>query len=173
MKDEYLAVAHSIERLHRRFIDAMKTELKLAAIADIKPVQAMMVYHIADGEMTVGELTLTGCYLGTNPSYNLQKLMKHGYITQSMRSVDRRCTYVKLTPKGQTMRHRIARMLQRHAELMQDDLPPEDLRQAALTLRRLERLWDAAARPAVIATDIQTQWQDADYDEETTHVAGV
>jgi len=41
-------------------------------------VQAMMLFNIGDAEMTVGELTLRGCYLGSNVSYNVKKMVENG-----------------------------------------------------------------------------------------------
>ena len=34
-----------------------------------------MLFNIGDAEMTVGELTLRGCYLGSNVSYNVRKMV--------------------------------------------------------------------------------------------------
>jgi len=44
----------------------VKLELEGIGIHDINNVQAMMLFNIGDAEMTVGELTLRGCYLGSN-----------------------------------------------------------------------------------------------------------
>ena len=55
-----------IERLHRRFMDVVKLELDKLQIQDINNVQAMSLYNIAEDDMTVGELTLSGYYLGSN-----------------------------------------------------------------------------------------------------------
>ena len=35
-----------------------------------------MLFNIGDAEMTVGELTLRGCYLGSNVSYNVKKMVE-------------------------------------------------------------------------------------------------
>ena len=47
---------------------------------DINNVQAMMLFNIGDAEMTVGELTLRGCYLGSNVSYNVKKMVENEYL---------------------------------------------------------------------------------------------
>ena len=70
MSEGYLAVISLIERLHRQFLDIVKLELDGSGIRDINNVQALMLFNIGDAEMTVGELTLRGCYLGSNVSYN-------------------------------------------------------------------------------------------------------
>jgi hypothetical protein len=72
--DEYLETISLIERLHRHFLEVVKLELDGLGIYDINNVQGMMLFNIGDAEMTVGELTLRGCYLGSNVSYNLKKM---------------------------------------------------------------------------------------------------
>jgi hypothetical protein len=62
MDDPYLEVISYAECLHRQFLEVVKLELKGFGIHDINNVQAMMLFNIGDAEMTVGELTLRGCY---------------------------------------------------------------------------------------------------------------
>ena len=72
--DNYFESISLIERLHRSFLEVVKLELDGLGIRDINNVQAMMLFNIGDAEMTVGELTLRGCYLGSNVSYNIKKM---------------------------------------------------------------------------------------------------
>jgi hypothetical protein len=69
MDNPYLEVISYVERIHRQFLEVVKLELEGFGIHDINNVQAMMLFNIGDAEMTVGELTLRGCYLGSNVSY--------------------------------------------------------------------------------------------------------
>src|SRR5205823_14986505 len=46
--------------------------------ACFRNVQALMLFNIVDAEVTVGELTSRGCYLGSNVSYNVKKLVESG-----------------------------------------------------------------------------------------------
>ena len=116
MTEEYLAVISLIERLHRQFLEIVKLELDGADIRDINNVQAMILFNIGDAEMTVGELTLRGCYLGSNVSYNLKKMVENGYVEQARSPHDRRSIHVRLTPKGRALRDRLVAMHRRHAE---------------------------------------------------------
>src|SRR5712671_518032 len=75
MNNPYLEVISLVERLHRQFMEVMKLELEGSGVHDINNVQAMMLFNIGDAEMTVGELTLCGCYLGSNVSYNVKSLI--------------------------------------------------------------------------------------------------
>src|SRR6185369_15545972 len=100
MKAEYLETIGLIERLHRHFLEIVKLELDGLGIHDINNVQGLILYNIGDAEMTVGELTLRGCYLGSNVSYNVKKMVENGYLVQERSVHDRRSIHVKLTDKG-------------------------------------------------------------------------
>ena len=63
-------------------------------------MQALILFNIGDAEMTVGDLTHRGYYLGSNVSYNVKKLSETGYIAQERSAHDRRSVKVRLTPKG-------------------------------------------------------------------------
>src|SRR5213595_3133315 len=140
MNIAYLDVISLVERLHRNFLEVVKLELEGLGIHDINNVQGMMLYNIGDAEMTVGELTLRGCYLGSNVSYNVKKMVENGYLTQQRSLHDRRSIHVRLTDKGIKLRDSLSQMHRRHAELLpQAALSAEDLQAAGLTLRRLER----------------------------------
>jgi DNA-binding MarR family transcriptional regulator len=142
MTERYIAVISLIGRLHRQFLDVVKLELNGSDIRDINNVQALMLFNLGDAEMIASELTLRGCYLGSNVSYNLKKLVENGYVEQARSPHDRRSIRVKLTPKGHALRDRLAEMHRRHAEsLSQSVITAPDLENVAATLRRLERFW--------------------------------
>jgi DNA-binding MarR family transcriptional regulator len=141
MIEEYLAVISLIGRLNRQFLDVVKLELDSSGIRDTNNVQALMLFSLGDTEMTLGELTLRGCYLGSNVSYNLKKLVENGYVEQARSPHDRRSIHIRLTPKGLALRDRLAEMHQRHAESLQSAITVPDLEHAVVTLRRLERFW--------------------------------
>src|SRR5213596_3403508 len=117
MPEAYLEVISFIEQLHRRFLEIVKLELDGLGIHDISNVQAMMLFNIGNAEMTVGELTLRGCYLGSNVSYNVKKMVENGYLTQQRSLHDRRSIHVRLTEKGIRLRDRLSEMHRRHAEM--------------------------------------------------------
>src|SRR5438128_12183768 len=102
--DAYFQVISLIERLHRQFLELVKLELDGLGIHDINNVQGMMLFSIGDSEMTVGELTLRGCYLGSNVSYNVKKMVENGYLVQQRSLHDRRSIHVRLTDKGRDLR---------------------------------------------------------------------
>ncbi len=142
METVYLDVLALVERLHRQFLEVVKLELDTLGAHDVNNVQALMLFNIGDLEMTVTELTLRGCYLGSNVTYNLRKLVEADYLVQQRSTRDRRMVRVRLTEKGQAMRHRIAAMHERHmAALAKGPLTEQDLTNAFAVLRRLDRFW--------------------------------
>jgi DNA-binding MarR family transcriptional regulator len=146
MTDEYLEVISLIERLHRHFLEVVKLELDGLGIYDINNVQGMMLFNIGDAEMTVGELTLRGCYLGSNVSYNLKKMVDNGYVVQERSVHDRRSSHVRLAKKGRDLRDRLSAMQKRHVEMLaQTTITDTDLQGVVVTLSRLERFWMRAS----------------------------
>jgi DNA-binding MarR family transcriptional regulator len=156
MTNGYLEVIALVERLHRHFLEVVKLELEGLGIHDINNVQGMMLFNIGDAEMTVGELTLRGCYLGSNVSYNVKKVVENGYIVQERSVHDRRSIHVRLTDKGCDLRDRLSVMHKRHVEMLgQTAITDGDLQGVAVTLRQLERFWirasDISQQPAQFA----------------------
>ena len=156
MNNAYLEVISLVERLHRHFLEVVKLELEGLGIHDINNVQGMMLFNIGEAEMTVGELTLRGCYLGSNVSYNVKKMVENGYLARQRSLHDKRSIHVRLTQKGIRLRDSLSEMHRRHAEMLpQAALNAEDLQTAGVTLRRLERFWiragDLVQRPPQFA----------------------
>ena len=146
MTNGYLEVISLVERLHRHFLEVVKLELEGLGIHDINNVQGMMLFNIGDAEMTVGELTLRGCYLGSNVSYNVKKMVENGYLVQERSVHDRRSIHVRLTDKGRGLRDRLNAM---HRAPCRDAGPDRDQPRGSadrrVTLRRLERFWIRAS----------------------------
>jgi DNA-binding MarR family transcriptional regulator len=130
------------ERLHRQFLEVVKLELDGLGIHDINNVQGLMLFNIGDAEMTIGELTLRGCYLGSNVSYSVKKMAENGYLAQERSVHDLRSIYVRLTEKGLKLRDRLLAMHQRHVEMLSETaITGQDLTAATVTLRHLEQFW--------------------------------
>jgi DNA-binding MarR family transcriptional regulator len=150
----YFELNPLIERLHHRLLEIVKLELEGLGIHDINSVQAVMLFNIGDAEMTIGELTLRGCYLGSNVSYNVKKMAENDYLEHERSVHDRRSIRVRATEKGHALSQKLGKMHQRHLDLLQDqdtEITEIHLKEVAVTLRRLERFWmrtaDLASRP--------------------------
>jgi DNA-binding MarR family transcriptional regulator len=142
VKTAYLSIIALVERLHREFLEVVKAELDRLAIRDVNNVQAMILFNIGDEELSVGELTIRGCYLGSNVSYNLKKLTENGYIEQTRSPHDRRSVNVRLSEKGRELALKLSALYDRHvASLDERQLAEPELQQTIEVLMRLERFW--------------------------------
>ena len=97
----YLESLALVERLHRLLLDFINDELERVGVIEINPLQALLIFNIADNKVTVGELKSRGYYQGSNISYNLKKLVGKGYMHHERCRADRRSVRVTLTDKGQ------------------------------------------------------------------------
>jgi DNA-binding MarR family transcriptional regulator len=146
MKSAYLETIGLIERLHRHFLEIVKLELDGLGIHDINNVQGLILFNIGDAEMTVGELTLRGCYLGSNVSYNVKKMVENDYLIQERSQHDRRSIHVRLSEKGRALRDKLSAMHDRHVTMLgQTPITEPDLQASSVVLKRLERFWTRAA----------------------------
>lgn len=141
-RQEYLEAIKLIERLHRQFLEVVKTELDRRGTEDINNIQALILFNIGNDELTVGELTNRGYYLGSNVSYNVRKMVENNYLIQERSTHDRRSIRVRLSDKGLELCKQISDMFDRHADaLEQNSISSSDLREASVSYRQLERFW--------------------------------
>lgn len=131
-----------IERLHRHFLDVLKVELDRLGLQDVNNVQALILFNIGDDEMTVGELTARGYYLGSNVSYNLKKMVENNYLVQERSIHDRRSVRIKLSPKGADLRKKVAALFERQVGMLDKaGFTEASLKETNDTLLKLERFW--------------------------------
>jgi DNA-binding MarR family transcriptional regulator len=143
LKSRYLVSLKLVERLHRLLLDVIKDEFERLGRADVNSVQALLLYNIGDAELTAGELTSRGYYLGSNVSYNLKKLVDAGYINHQRSTTDRRSVRVRLTDKGQEVCKVVNSLYQRQLKSLQQvgGVGPSELETLNKALIRLERFW--------------------------------
>ncbi len=142
MKESYFEAVVMIERLHRLFLELIKLELDRMKRRDINNVQALVLYNIGENQLTVGELTNRGYYLGSNVSYNLRKMVQNGYVEQIPSSHDRRSSHVKLSSKGLQLFAQLDELLGNQAKHLTLDIVGEkDMNNFCQVLRKLEGFW--------------------------------
>lgn len=144
----YLDSIGLFERLHRLMLDVIKDEFERLRIQEVNPVQALLLFNVAENEVTAGELRTRGYYQGSNVSYNLRKLVDLGYMHHQRSEVDRRSVRVRLTEKGRKLRGDISALFARHAQGIErrglvDIVTIDDVNTA---LRRIERFWTEQIR---------------------------
>jgi DNA-binding MarR family transcriptional regulator len=100
----------------------------------------MILLQMDQEKMTVSELTLRGCYQGTNVSYNLKKLTESGYVEQERSSWDRRVVHVSASAKGLALLEDLVRFYARlDADLIDSGQGSTFMTECEAGLNRLER----------------------------------
>ncbi len=139
--EDYHELTRLIERLHRRFLDVLRTELTLLEVTDINAVQALLLANIGDEEINVRELMSRGYYQGSNASYNLKKLVEMGYLVQEKSERDRRATMIRLSEKGLDLVSKISQSEEKQSQMLARANPAPDLENTRKSLRQIERIW--------------------------------
>lgn len=138
----YYETISLVERLHRRFMDVIKADLERAGILDINNVQCLILYNIGEDELTVGELTMRGYYLGSNVSYNVKNMVENGYLVQERSRHDKRSIRVKLSNKGKKLNKAIEALYEKHVEnLKKSSMTDDNLVDLNNLLKELEKFW--------------------------------
>lgn len=145
---DYLDSLGLVERLHRLLLDVIKDEFERLGVLEINAVQALLLFNIADNEVTAGELRSRGYYQGSNVSYNLKKLVDMGFMHHQRCEIDRRSVRVRLTDKGRDVHKVVSKLFEGHAELLRDHpiLGEEKLRGINDALGQVERFWSDQIR---------------------------
>ncbi|MDR1551299.1 MAG: winged helix DNA-binding protein [Holosporaceae bacterium] len=140
MKGYYLETISLIERLHRQFLEVIKCELDSMKVDDINNVQVLVLYNLGGEQISIGELTTRGCYLGSNVSYNLKKMVQYGYIDQITSKHDKRSYIIKLSTKGMSLYKKIDAALDKHIAIMEKE-GVSGMKEFVEKLREIEVFW--------------------------------
>ncbi len=147
MKTEFLETISLIERLHRQCLEVVKAELDNIGVRDLNNVQALILFNIGDEELTVGELTQRGYYLGSNVSYNVKKMVENGYLIQERSPHDRRSFHVRAADKGLEISKQLDKLFHDQSETLdRAQLAQDGLKDANETLRKLGQFWSTPQR---------------------------
>ena len=143
MKALYFEMITLIERLHHLFLDVLKIELDRHRIFDINNVQCFILYNVGKNEMTVGEISNRGYYLGSNVSYNLKKLVENGYFIQEKAKNDKRASKIRLSDKGIKLYDKVDKLFSKQASnLKYNGVVDQNLTDTLKMLRKLESYWN-------------------------------
>jgi DNA-binding MarR family transcriptional regulator len=146
VKAAYLETITLVERLHRQCLEIIKAELDRRGVRDLNNVQALIIYNIGEEELSVGELTHRGYYLGSNVSYNVKKMVENGYLIQERSLHDRRSFHVRASDKGLEIYRAISTLFDRQAdELLGNQISEDALTEANQALKRLQQFWSTPA----------------------------
>jgi DNA-binding MarR family transcriptional regulator len=146
VKAAYLETISLVERLHRQCLEVVKAELDRRGIRDLNNVQALILFNIGEEEFSVGELTQRGYYLGSNVSYNVKKMVEHGYLIQERSPHDRRSFHVRASEKGVQVFRFLSELFDKHTgDLDTVRIGRDELQAINQTLHRLQQFWSSPA----------------------------
>ena len=150
----YYETIHRIERLHREFLELLKVELNRLSIESINNVQALLLYNMGSESLTPGELTQRGYYLGSNVSYNLKRLIEHGFVIRAPSPHDRRLARLTLSPDGIALCTELDTVFKRHStHLARNGLGNGEMQRLGQALGKLEQFLLRQALPEVRTAD--------------------
>lgn len=150
MTSPYLRVVHLIDLSHRLFMDLLQVELeKRICEPSVTPVQALILFNLADQELSIGDITERGCYLGTRVSHSLDKLIEGGWLERRKCPHDRRATLVRATATGRELQSKLAKAFEQHAGLLDPASGAENSPLSDLTerLEGIASFWRTMALP--------------------------
>jgi len=113
-KVSYFKITQMLERAHRSCLDNIRIQLKNHRYEDITETECLLLYNIGNTgikELSVGDLTKQRCYLGSNVSHTLGKLIDNRYVDYKPSQVDRRMRHVVLSKKGQDLYEKLDSMM--------------------------------------------------------------
>jgi DNA-binding MarR family transcriptional regulator len=129
-----------IERLHRRYIDVLKTELNRIGVRNINGLQALLLSSIGDEKITIRDLIERGYFVGSNDSYNIRKLTDLGYLNQETTLHDRCSVTVSLTEKALEIVHSMREVQDQNAiAFANHNAGPDDIDEICKRLWPLEK----------------------------------
>ena len=102
----------------------------------------LLIYRIGNKQLSVGDLTRSGYYMGSNASYNLKKMISNGYIVQIPSPHDARSTYIALSAdKGILFYQNFTKLLDSHAVKFAKIFSKEKFEKLIESFHNLEEFW--------------------------------
>lgn len=132
-----------IPLVHRRLLDVIKDEFHRRKIGDVNPEQALLMYTIGGGELSISELKARNFCIGSNIALIVKKLVVQGYIESSRRAADSRPVFFTLTDRGNEIHEIISSLFLMHSIVIGPigAVSGEDLSDLKTLLVRLDRFW--------------------------------
>ena len=118
-KNMYVQSISILGSLHRFFLDHIQVFLEEGQQCDLNATQALIVYHIGKNMFKVNEIVKYHFYEGSNPSYNLKKMLSAKYLKTSSSQHDRRVLLVALSDKGVQLHQAMEQFFQKQERALQ------------------------------------------------------
>jgi DNA-binding MarR family transcriptional regulator len=94
------------------FLENIRTFLEESNKSELNAIQALIIYHIGKNMVKVNEIVKNHFYEGSNPSYNLKKMLAAHYLKTYPSSKDRRVLFITLSEKGKKLHEAMEQFFQ-------------------------------------------------------------
>lgn len=98
--NNYFQLVRLCESTYKAFLDSLKGALFQLKINNLTPIQALIVLNLGEDEINIKDFIRCGYYGGTNVTYNLNALVKNGYMVSKKNPNDLRSRKINLSKKG-------------------------------------------------------------------------
>ena len=100
MNENYINLVKKSYQDNYKMSSGLDDFLKKFGFFDVSPRQFLLLEEIGKEEVFITQITTSRMYYGTNPSYNIRKLINNGYLVKNEAEHDKRISYLKSTKKG-------------------------------------------------------------------------
>lgn len=100
MEESYFSALVAIKEIKKKFISLVNEFLKKERIYNLKSDQALALYYIGHRVIPIKELTYSGVYDGSNPSYLIHSMIEKGYLVSEVCPSDMRVVHISAAEKG-------------------------------------------------------------------------
>ncbi len=105
-------------RLHTLFMEIIRLELERLGVYNVTSTQFMILQHLGDDRIPIGDLSLRISSFGTNISYNVRKMVENGYLVQEKATHDHRTHYVFTSPHTKDLIKKMDSSIEDHAQML-------------------------------------------------------
>ena len=142
MKNVIVKANDLFARLHAVFMEIVRLELERLKVGDISPSQYMILHHLGDDKLPIGDLSFRSHYVGTNISYNIKKMLENEYVLQSKALHDQRTHYISASSKGKILIGKIHAAFADHGNMLEQyGIQKQELMEALGFLSKIDDFW--------------------------------
>ena len=142
MKNIIIKANDLFARLHAVFMEIVRLELEKIKITDISPSQYMILHHLGDDKLPIGDLSFRSHYVGTNISYNIKKMLENEYVLQTKAPHDQRTHYISASSKGKLLIGKIDKAFFDHGNMLEKyGIQKQELMETLSFLSKIDDFW--------------------------------
>jgi DNA-binding MarR family transcriptional regulator len=100
------------------FLENIRIFLEETNQAELNAIQALIIYRIGKNMVKVNEIVKNHFYEGSNPSYNLKKMLAAQYLKTCPSAQDRRVLFIALSEKGKKLHEAMEQFFQNQEHVL-------------------------------------------------------